>query len=129
MKTLIIIFNLSLFIACLVHIFSILHNYLYPDMPINKEYEKNLEDIEFPLIFKLCFQQHNETKILQSLGYERIYMFYMGRSMYNSSLFGWNGHVKNGSTLESTEGMIVKFCLKLSFESFRNLKKNFKRIA
>ena len=131
MKTLKIILNVSLFIACIVHIFSILHNYLNPELPINKEYENNLGDIEFPLIFKLCFHQHNETRILQSLGYERIYMFYMGKSKYNSSLFGWSGHVRNGSTLGSTEGMKGKFYLLMSLilESFRNFNKNFKRIT
>ena len=67
------------------------------------------------------FHQHNETRILQSLGYKRIYMFYMGKSKYNSSLFGWNGHVKNGSTLGSTEGMKVKFYLLMSLKYLNHL--------
>ena len=42
--------------------------------------------------------------MFQALGYERIEYFYRGRSLHNESLYGWNGHTKEGRTLGTVEG-------------------------
>ena len=57
-----LILNFSLSIVCFLHIISILINYLNPENPSVKKYEKNLKDIDFPVIFKLCFQKKNEVR-------------------------------------------------------------------
>ena len=47
-------------------------NYLYPENPNVKKYIKDLKDIEFPVILKLCFEKENEDEILQAFGYNFI---------------------------------------------------------
>ena len=79
-------------------------NYLYPENPNVKKYIKDLKDIEFPVILKLCFEKENEDEILQTFGYNYMFDFYRGKSMYNKNVYGWNGHTKNGATLGSVEG-------------------------
>ena len=65
--------------------------------------------MEFPIIIKLCIESEDErsNEFFENLGYEDITEFYWGLSRYNSSIFGWNGHTINGTTLGPTEGLIM----------------------
>ena len=54
----------------------------------------------------------NTTDRYTSIGYKNDYDFYLGRSVYNNSLFGWNGHLQNGSTVGTVEG---RFSMNKSF--------------
>ena len=99
------IINGSLSVACLIHISIILHNYLNPDHSSVFIHDEKLRDLEFPLIFKFCFNQEDASSLFQSWGYETFNDFYRGISMFNSSLVGWNGHSEHGSSLAATEGL------------------------
>ena len=101
------ILNFTLSVICFFHVTSILNNYLNPETPCVKNYVKNLSEIEFPVTFKLCFEKENEEKMLHALGYTYIFDFYRGQSMYNESIYGWNGHTMNGTTLASVESRIL----------------------
>ena len=96
---------------------TILYNTLYPDQPNVRFYEKKLKDMTFPVVFKICFDNEFETEKMMSVGYDRIWDFYRGRSRYNESLYGWNGHTEDGSTLGSEEGTKYSlfFCFLFSF--------------
>ena len=100
----VLILNLSLALICLLHVISILNNFMNPDQPNVKYYEKKLNNIEFPLLFKLCFELSEVNDVLESLGYNGIWEFYEGRSMHNKNVYGWNGHTVAGNTLGSVEG-------------------------
>ena len=104
---LMVIINSSLTVACFIHLGNILYNFLNPQQPSIKHYEKKLQDMEFPIIIKLCIESKDERshELYENLGYEDITEFYWGLSRYNSSIFGWNGHTINGTTLGSTEGL------------------------
>ena len=97
--------NICLSIVCFAHIGSI----LYDDMnapPQVKVYDRKLEDIEFPLIFKIClYEIRNSTLRYQKYGYEDFIHYYRGKSMYHNDSIGWFGHMENGSTIASSEGM------------------------
>ena len=47
------------------------------------------------LLFELFFKK---------IGYEEIWKFYAGQSLFNKSLVGWNGHTVDGGTIGSIEG-------------------------
>ena len=71
---------------------------------------KNLQDIVFPLVFKLCATETRDTFArYNNVGYVDDFDFFLGRSMYNASLFGWTGHTVNGSTFADVEGRIIIF--------------------
>ena len=78
---------------------------LNPDLPTTKTYVKHLNEIEFPLVFRICAYEFDRSNVrFQNYGYSYDFDYFIGQSMYNNSLFGWNGHTKNGSTIGSFEG-------------------------
>ena len=78
---------------------------LFPDLPDIKNYKKELKDIDFPVSFVICIDEHNDTnKKFREFGYNDSYAFFNGESRFNSSIIGWSGHTMNGSTFESVEG-------------------------
>ena len=98
--------NVIFIVGCLVHIGLNLYFILYPPLPETKVYQVDLKDIDFPLAFKICVtERDNSTDRYEKLGYKNDYNFFLGRSRFNSSLFGWNGHTENGSILGNVESM------------------------
>ena len=78
---------------------------LYPRLPSIRKFETNLKKIKFPLSFRICLsEQDDNSASYKKLGYADDFDFFFGKSRYNNSLFGWNGHTKDGGTIESTEG-------------------------
>ena len=96
--------NIILALACITHISFILHNLLYPDFPTIKQYSKNLKDIEFPIVFRICAEKlQDEEKKYNTVGYRNMFDFFLGQSMYGHA-YGWAGHTKNGSIIGSVKG-------------------------
>ena len=62
-----------------------------------------LRNIDFPLVFKFCVRDIKKTEKFKKLGYDNSYDVFTGKSKFNESLFGWNGHTKNFSTIEKSE--------------------------
>ena len=107
MKTLNIIVQIILSLVCFLHIIFILDQEVNPKLPLVKNYEKGLVNTAFPLIFKICFNEHSSNRY-RKVGYFNNRDFFKGLSMYdlNKNLVsvGWRGHSQNGSTLLTTEG-------------------------
>ena len=100
------IINLIFIFVCVVHIGLNGYYILYPQLPDIKVYEVDLKDIDFPLTFKLCATEvKNSHKRYTDLGYTNEFQFFMGKSSYNNTLFGWNGHTPNGSTVGDVQGL------------------------
>ena len=89
---------------------------LNPDLPSTKTYEKHLTDMKFPLVFRICAQ--SSSRRFGNYGYSYDYEYFMGKSMYNRSLYGWNGHIRNGSTIASFQGIYLYECATLSLSYF-----------
>ena len=69
---------------------------------------KNIRDVDMPLSFLVCLTiKHPERldKSFLKVGYKNVHRIFTGRSMYNDSIIGWFGHMENGSTYNSLEGM------------------------
>ena len=116
------ILNFSLTIACFAHVGNILYAFLNPENPTVKQYEKRLDEIEFPLTFKYCLTLANESQIIRNLGYKLIWEYYYGQSFYNRNLYGWTGHTPDndsGTIFQTPEGMNcpseIHDCLSLNF--------------
>ena len=73
-------------------------NPIYTDTQIIK---KNIQDIEFPVIFKICIQPGFDKKELKSVGYHSERNYFDGSSHFNSSIKGWAGHKENGNIFGS----------------------------
>ena len=96
-----------------VHISFIGYYTIHPEMPTIEKHIVDFKDIEFPFIFRLCAMENfNKDEKYKRLGYKNVYDFFLGESMYNSTIYGWNGHMENGSTIGELESIYIRFwCL------------------
>ena len=89
----------------LVHVSFIAFNFKNPENPSIKVYKKYLEELGYyPISMKLCAKQVENVHVFRKFGYSHDYNFFMGESVYNESIKGWNGHTKNETTLTSLNG-------------------------
>ena len=101
-----IIFHIFLIISFVVHFGYLTYFMCNPKLPTIQIYDKHLKDIEFPLSFRFCVHQKNESTRYQRFGYDNEYDFFSGKSMFNGSIIGWAGHKEDGSTHGSVKGEI-----------------------
>ena len=100
--------NIVLIISCVVHIMFLFYNNSNPKLPEIIMTNKNIRDVEMPLSFLVCLTIKNpelKNKNFNDAGYSNIQQFFTGSSMHNDSIFGWFGHMKNGSPYNSLEGV------------------------
>ena len=107
-KSLTYIVHIVFTIAFIVHISIVVFSIFNPEIPDVETSEKHLKDIAFPFSFRLCVHKLVDTnKKYWDSGYYNYYAFYKGRSLYNKSLYGFSGHLTNGSTKFNTyEGFL-----------------------
>ena len=98
------IIKLTGFICYLVHMYFILHNQLYPEETFTRMEERHLDDIKFPVIFKICVTPAFNTSVLRAAGYKNIWGYFLGSSRYNSNVFGWGGHTREGGQMYQVAG-------------------------
>ena len=93
----------------IAHLSYIGYELLYPKFPEIVKYKRNLSEIEFPVVFKVCANEANISSAKEKyteVGYTDLWTFFYGQSLYNDSIYGWAGHTENGSTVGSVEGAI-----------------------
>ena len=101
--------NFIIVVVCIVHISLTGYKVLFPDLPSIRIQDKSLKDIDFPLFIQMCVSEIEKTDIFTHFGYDNEIEFYFGKSAYNDSLFGWNGHLPNGSTIGTIKGTFRVF--------------------
>ena len=101
--------NVFFSVIFLMHISILIYYILYPEIPEILVSKKNLNEIEFPMTFRICAFELNDTvSRYQSFGYAHYGDYFRGRSMFNDTLYGWAGHDENGSVLGTVEGEIFE---------------------
>ena len=109
-KALQYVFNLSFVLAFFVHAAIIAYSITFPSNPSIKVYKKDLKDIAFPIALKLCVEERTDFhKRYRDLGYDSVYKFFRGMSVYERIWLGWSGHGSNGdgTTLGSVNGNLI----------------------
>ena len=99
--------NIFTIISCIMHIMFIFYTNSNPAIPEIILQNKNIMDVNIPLSFIFCLKNTNtelEEKMYKEAGYDTIFKFYSGTSMFNESVVGWLGHMENSSTYNSLEG-------------------------
>ena len=77
-----------------------------PAIPEIILHNKNIMDVNMPLSFIFCLRTtESEIEWNKKVGYDNIQRFFSGTSIYNQSTIGWLGHMENGSTYDSVEGI------------------------
>ena len=114
--------NVFFSIVFLMHISSIGYHTLYPELPDIVVSKKNLNEIDFPMTFRICAFELNDTDTVsryQSFGYADYVDFFRGRSMFNDTLYRWAGHDKYGSVLGNVEGEMLNEIFVFILDVFR----------
>ena len=70
---------------------------------------KNLADLPFPAVFKICIKPAFNMEFLNRAGYDNTFYYFLGRSKYNSSLYGWAGHTQTEQVFNNITGKCCKF--------------------
>ena len=89
----------------IIQVFLIVEGYVWPEVTNTVSYHENLDDVDFPVKFKICVQPGFDEQELIEAGYEDLTDYFHGRSRFNSSVFGWTGHGKSreNKTAEGTD--------------------------
>ena len=103
------LFKIIMSIVFVAHVSYIVYEIIHPAFPEIVNYKKDLNEIEYPITFKICVNEVNlsiaEEKY-EKYGYEDLWQFYYGQSRYNDSIYGWAGHNENGTTIGPVEGFL-----------------------
>ena len=93
-------------IAFIVQMCILANNQISPQETVSHLEEKNLGEIDFPVLFKICIKPSFDMKELYEVGYSSIWSYFMGQSRHNKSVFGWGGHTEDGKIIGSVQGRL-----------------------
>ena len=101
--------NVLFILTFIIHVSFLVNDLAYPEYPEVHVFKNKLENIEFPLAFRLCLNEDSLKRKdrYKKFGYAWEGSFFRGESMYNSSNIGWGGHTENGSTIAPVEGLLI----------------------
>ena len=80
-------------------------NQISPSTTISHLEERNLDSIDFLVLFKICIKPAFHNSELYKAGYKNIWHYFLGQSRYNESVFGWGGLV-DIQTMEASSGLL-----------------------
>ena len=102
-KTLWILINITCAGILAVQLVHVLTGYLKPTITKTWEKEMPLQDMDFPLVIKVCVNPGLNQTALKEIGYKDTWDYFLGRSSFNSSVYGWAGHTKNSGNIKSVK--------------------------
>ena len=79
-------------------------NMVNPKETVTRTERVELAKIDFPLVFKICILPGFDDEELKKMGYANNMAYLEGRSIYNSSIFGWAGHTPDGKIVSNVSG-------------------------
>ena len=89
----------SFFTIQLAHV---LQGYIKPQTTPTWDEYAGLEDMEFPLVIKICVSPGFNQTALREVGYQDTFAYFLGRDEYGNvnSTYGWAGHTNESRTVE-----------------------------
>ena len=85
-------------------------DFLFPRLTNTRVETKSIQDQQFPLIFKICIKPAFNKAGLEETGYGYggIFRYFVGRSIFNTSIYGWAGHTNDSGTYGTVEEVYQK---------------------
>ena len=99
-----ILVNLVGTLCLVVHVFLIGMTQLNPTETHTTLETNTLDQMDLPVLFKICISPPANLTLLKSVGYKNLMSYILGRSAYNASIYGWAGHTPEGSPLYRDAG-------------------------
>ena len=91
-------------VAFLYQLGALVYSYANPNQTITKIEKKNLNEMKFPVIFKICIKPGFDAEELLRAGYKQAARYFVGESRYNKTLVGWAGHTEEGGIVGDIKG-------------------------
>ena len=68
--------------------------------------DKDLDEIEFPVLFYVCITPAFHIEKIIEAGYSNLWYYFMGESRFGNTTYGWAGHTRNGSVFSTPESIL-----------------------
>ena len=93
-------------IAFIIQISASVKSQIFPQNTVAKTVRTNLENVDFPVAFKVCMKPSFSDEELKTVGYENPYSYFAGISKYENRLdgtgiHGWAGHTAEGGVFSN----------------------------
>ena len=99
-----ILLNVGCLLAFIIQMSILTYYQIHPSQTVTSTVRKNLSDVDFPVLFKICIKPGFNLTALQEVGYASTWEYFTGQSRYNSSLVGWAGHKNDGTAYTNVTG-------------------------
>ena len=103
-----ILLHIACSLAVSIQIVSVLHDFVKPQTTNSETEEIHLENMEFPLLFKICVDPSFNGSAVAELGYNGIWNYFSGLSRFNESIYGWAGHTSTYGVIDTVTGAFSK---------------------
>ena len=102
LKTLSVLASIVFTAFLTVQLANVLQGYIKPQTTRTWDEYARLEDMEFPLVIKICVVPGFNQTALRELGYYDTFSYFVGRDHYENdiSTYGWAGHTNDSRTVE-----------------------------
>ena len=91
-----LIVNIICLICFGIQFGNVLEGYIFPVQTNTQVGTTNLQDIQFPIIFKICVKPGFNLTAIEESGYSSLWTYFSGQSSFNESVYGWAGHTMEG---------------------------------
>ena len=108
LKTIWILANVVFTTFLTVLLANVLEGYIKPQTTRTWDEDVRLEDMEFPLVIKICVIPGFNQAALQEVGYKDTISYFLGRYNNNNSAYGWTGHTKDSERSSTVEEVLAK---------------------
>ena len=100
----------------------VLDTYINPTVTHTWEKDVKLEDMEFPIVFKICVIPGFNTTALNEVGYDDSWSYFLGKSRFGNTTYGWAGHLLSGDdSLGNAEEVLSKVINKAQRDIFKRI--------
>jgi hypothetical protein len=103
--------------ALLFQLGHVLEGYIHPTVTNTGVEERDLKDLDFPVMLKVCATPGFNESALREVGYGSVLRYFEGTSMYNKSIVGWAGH----SNSSEGHGSVAEVLNKVRSHTFRKV--------
>ena len=114
LNTLWVLANIAFTALLLVQLANILEGYIHPQTRHTWEKKEPLQNIEFPLVIKICVKPAFNQTALKEVGYKDTFSYIVGvnDSDSYSQIYGWAGHTEGSKTFGTVEEVLSKVVFK-----------------
>ena len=106
-RSLVAIFQSACLLAFIMQVTILIKEQLNPSRTETYLEETQLDKIDFPVVFKVCFKNSFNLEKVKEAGYKNVWNYFRGTSMFDSSVYGWGGHREDGGVGLGVSGDII----------------------